>query len=543
MRKAYLYQRFSSAAQFGNSSEDRQLDLQMEWLARNSKRAVLAESIIDKALSASKGDKGEHVAKGELGVFLAAIELGKIPEGSFLLIENISRITRLNLTSSQDLIRKFWDGGVTIVTVSDNMEYEPQDGNDPITMTRLFFEFDRYYKEIEWHKKKISYSYTKRFNDFVKDKKVPKMRRPFWLNAEGNLNEYADSVVRMFELYVEGKGQVLISRILKEEFPDYEPIKKMNPTTIVRWITSDIVMGIWKKVKMFDAAVTEDLYIAAKDAHIERYNKHKSSNPRRNWPLSGLFRCGHCIPSEKNQEHSGMTIQQSKNSLPVLRCSFRQRKANNEAVCAAKGEPTTFPYILAHWFFISIVQKKALMKYTSVNSDVELKKELKKNNIELAKLQRALDESSIEYRKLVNEGKSVTYVLRALSELETEVNKLKDKEKEILHQLKSLNKFIVSPEASGLIENLEKFNRTMHELGVKIYIKNRTLYYEGEKGFEYLGYSKSKKEYEYFDHIHLKMKCPVPLPPDLDMLLMEKGVSIDELSLGHADARYMMLMF
>ncbi|RZG16721.1 recombinase family protein [Pseudoalteromonas sp. CO342X] len=544
MRKAYLYQRFSSAAQINNSSEDRQLELQMEWLERNSDRAELAKSIFDEALSASKGEVGEHVAKGKLGNFLKALEDGKIERGSFLLIENISRLTRLNITSSQDLIRRFWDADITIVTVADGVEFEPQHGNDPITMSRLFFEIDRHHKEIQWHKKKISYSYQKRYKDFQQHGIVPKMRRPFWLDKNGKLNRYADSVKRMFELYCEGKGQVVISRTLKEEFPDYEPIQKMNPTTIIRWITSDIVKGVWRKQKMFDAAVDDSLYIEANTAHIERYNKHKSSNPKRTWPLSGLFRCGHCSSSRNSKENSGMSIQQTGNSLPVLRCSYRQRKASNDAACAAYGEPTTFPYILAHWFFVSVVQKKALLKYSSKNSDIELKKELQEINVEISKLQKGLDESRIEYLKLVKSGKAVKFVIGVISEIESQLDELSNKKSEVEYELQHTNPFIITPEASSLIDNVEKFNQAMRELDVKIFIKDRTLYYEGEKGYEYTRYCKKTQEFYYFDHVHMQRECPIPMKPDIKVLMMEKVLTRKEaVDSDNLDDSFLMQMF
>ncbi|MGK0379025.1 MAG: hypothetical protein ACJA1Z_002848 [Patiriisocius sp.] len=544
MRKAYLYQRFSSEVQRGNSSEERQLDLQLQWLEENKDRAIQAEGkiMLDDGFSAYKG---EHLKYGDLGKFFIAIDNGLVERGSFLLVENFTRLTRFDITPSEDLVKKLWAADITIVTVSDGTEYIPADSNDAVTRSRLLFEFDRAFKEIEWHKKKIAYSYTKRFNDFMKDKTKPAMRRPFWLNKEGELNGMQDSVVRMFELCAEGYGQVRISRILKEEFPNYEPIQNMNPTTIIRWITSDIVKGIWKKEKMFPSPVTETQLLNAIDAYTVRFNRHKSVNVRRNWPLSGLFRCGHCISSKKTNEHSGMTIQQTQNSLPVLRCSFRQRKANNEAICAEKGEPTTFPYILAHWFFINVVQQKALMKYSSLNSDAELKVKLKENNIEVARLERAIDETKSSFRKLANEGKSVSALAEMLSELESEFNLVTNRRAELLHQLANLNKYIISPEASELIDDVVKFNNTMHELGIEIVIKNRTLYFEGEKGYEYLGYCKKTKEYEYFDHVFLQRKCPVPLPHDVDILLMDdskaiRGMFDDKASI---DARLLMHIF
>lgn len=527
MKKAYLYQRFSAEVQRGNSSEDRQLELQLEWLERNKDKAIKAEdgNMFDDGFSASKG---EHIKSGALGRFFEAIDAGFVERGSYLLVENFSRLTRYNITPSEDLVRKLWDADITIVTVSDGMEYTPAHTNDPATRTKLLFEFDRAYREIEWHKKKIAYSYQKRFKDFVEHGTIPKLRRPFWLDKQGKLNKYSDSVKRMFELYSSGNGQVIVSRTLKEEFPDYEPIQKMIPTTVIRIITSDIVRGVWKNVKMFEAAVDDDLYIEANHAHATRLNKHKSSNAKRAWPLSGLFRCGHCKSVRQKNEFSGMSIQQTDNSLPLLRCSNRQRKAGRNAKCAENGEPTTFPYILAHWFFVNVVQKKALEKFSSQNSDAELKKKLKEVNLEITKLQKAMDESQLEYNKLVKSGKAVKFVIGMISQLDEELEKLKTRREELNFELKNINRFIISPEASSLIEDVETFNRTMRELDIKMIIKNRTIYFEDEKGYEYTRYCKKTDTYYYFDHVFMKRECPIPIKPSIEGLLMKKVLSPEE---------------
>lgn len=524
LRKAYLYQRFSSDSQKGNSSAERQLDLQNEWLEKNSHRAILEDSMLDDGYSASKGNQ---IKFGKLGKFITAIDDGLIESGSFLLVENFTRLTRFNIDNSEELIKKLWKGGITIVTVATGEEFEPSDVNDAPTRTRLNFEFDRAYKEIEWHKKKISYSYDRRLKQFKENKIIPKMRRPFWLDKDGNLIKENQLVVkRMFQLYVEGNGQVLVDRALKKEFPENDAVKQMNATTIVRWITSDIVRGIWRNEKIFPPAVDANLYREAINAHTERYNKHKSSNAKRLWPLSGLFRCGHCISSRKTKEHSGMTIQQSQGSLPLLRCSHRQRKGSEVAACAKAGEPTTFPYILAHWFFICHVQEKALMKFSKLNSDEELKKELIDLNIEISKNNNARDALKSQVQRLLEKGANIETISDLLSEVESKLQKLSERKSEITYELERKNKFIVSPEASGLINDVETFNLTMRQLDVQIFIRENTLYYDGKKGFENLGYCKKTKDYYYFDHIFMKRKCPIPLEHDIDILLMSDSENV-----------------
>ena len=187
---------------------------------------------------------------------------------------------------------------------------------------------------------------------------------------------------------------------------------------------------------------------------------------------------------------------------------------------------TTFPYILAHWFFICHVQKEALKRFSKLNSDEELKKELIDLNIEISKEMKSKNALRVQIKRLLDKGSNIETIADVLSELELKIEKLSERKSEITYELERKDKFIVSPEASGLINDVEKFNLTMRQLDVQIFIKNNTLYYEGMKGFENLGYCKKSKDYYYFDHIFMKRKCPIPLAHDIDLLLMSNSEDV-----------------
>jgi DNA invertase Pin-like site-specific DNA recombinase len=92
LRSAFLYQRFSSEQQSGNSSLFRQTQAQEDWLTRHPD-VVVAERLVDHAMS---GYKGHHLTKGALGRLVAQIEAGHIEKGSLILVEHFSRLSRLN---------------------------------------------------------------------------------------------------------------------------------------------------------------------------------------------------------------------------------------------------------------------------------------------------------------------------------------------------------------------------------------------------------------------------------------------------------------
>ena len=121
-RKAYLYQRFSSDQQKGNSSLFRQTEAQQAWLAIHPDVTVV-KTEVDAGLS---GYHGEHLKKGSLGRLVAQIEAGEIEQGSLILVEQFSRLSRLNHDETEDFLKIIWKAGITIVTVRDNTEFPPE---------------------------------------------------------------------------------------------------------------------------------------------------------------------------------------------------------------------------------------------------------------------------------------------------------------------------------------------------------------------------------------------------------------------------------
>lgn len=92
-KKAYSYMRFSSAPQDFGDSIRRQTELRDKFLAESGLNLELDTSLnmTDKALS---GFDSSNIKKGALGAFLKAVEDGTVKKGSYLLIENLDRLSR-----------------------------------------------------------------------------------------------------------------------------------------------------------------------------------------------------------------------------------------------------------------------------------------------------------------------------------------------------------------------------------------------------------------------------------------------------------------
>lgn len=114
MIKAYSYVRFSTKGQIEGDSLNRQLKSARDYAKEHN--LILDESYFDLGVSAFKG---LNASDGNLGRFIAAVESGLISRGSFLLVENLDRISRNVITEAQQLFLRIINLDITIVTLMD----------------------------------------------------------------------------------------------------------------------------------------------------------------------------------------------------------------------------------------------------------------------------------------------------------------------------------------------------------------------------------------------------------------------------------------
>ncbi|TCG06286.1 hypothetical protein BZM27_27550 [Paraburkholderia steynii] len=116
----YSYLRFSDPRQRAGNSIDRQTEYAATWAVKHGLQLDTSLSLRDEGLSAYHQ---RHVKKGALGVFLRAVEEGRVPEGSVLIVENLDRLSRAEPIIAQNQLTSIVLSGIRVVTASDDMEY------------------------------------------------------------------------------------------------------------------------------------------------------------------------------------------------------------------------------------------------------------------------------------------------------------------------------------------------------------------------------------------------------------------------------------
>lgn len=118
--KVYSYTRFSDPKQALGHSADRQLQYAKAWAAERGLTLDESLSLKDEGLSAFHQ---RHIKQGALGVFLLAVDEGRIPSGSVLIVEGLDRLSRAEPIQAQAQLAQIINAGITVVTASDGREY------------------------------------------------------------------------------------------------------------------------------------------------------------------------------------------------------------------------------------------------------------------------------------------------------------------------------------------------------------------------------------------------------------------------------------
>lgn len=116
----YSYLRFSDPRQASGHSSERQMAYAQRWAQENGLKLDESLSLRDEGLSAYHQ---RHVKAGALGVFLGAVEEGRIPVGSVLVVEGLDRLSRAEPIQAQAQLAQIVNAGITVVTASDGKQY------------------------------------------------------------------------------------------------------------------------------------------------------------------------------------------------------------------------------------------------------------------------------------------------------------------------------------------------------------------------------------------------------------------------------------
>jgi DNA invertase Pin-like site-specific DNA recombinase len=215
--RAYSYLRFSTPEQAQGDSARRQIDLAARYAATHGLQLDDILRLHDEGIS---GFRGANVRRGALGQFLRAVDDGDVPQGSYLLVENLDRVSRQNPWDAFPILQQIINAGVVIVTLFDGKVYSAEDMRaNPMRILESLFVMVRANEESETKSKRGKAVWVaKRRRATAKPLTA---RLPYWLKlVDGRVETIPDrvEVVRRIVIsFLSGTGQQRIAETLNRE--------------------------------------------------------------------------------------------------------------------------------------------------------------------------------------------------------------------------------------------------------------------------------------------------------------------------------------
>jgi DNA invertase Pin-like site-specific DNA recombinase len=221
--RAYSYVRFSTPSQAAGASLQRQAEKAAKYALEHGLTLETELNMTDLGVSAFRG---KNARTGALGEFLEAVQKGYVERGSYLLIENMDRLSRADIITAQALFSQLIVSGITVVTLTNGEAYSmARLEREPEALLLVVLELIRANKE------------SVRKSQLVGDAKARKKKRlaenglegkPYtrvtpawiaWSDEDKNyepIPERAAIVSEMFERMAAGDGLTRIARDLNE---------------------------------------------------------------------------------------------------------------------------------------------------------------------------------------------------------------------------------------------------------------------------------------------------------------------------------------
>lgn len=249
--KAYSYLRFSTPEQMRGDSFRRQSSMAEAYALQHGLELDTTLTLHDLGVSAFRGKN--LTAESQLGFFLRAIEEGIVPEGSYLLVESLDRISRQTARKALRALESVVDAGAVLVTLNDGRKYDKDNlDDDPVALLLSILTFMRAHEESAMKASRLKAAWAEKRTQASKARKPMTSVCPAWLNLDrktGLFHEVPERVQivrRIFDMTLEGVGQGIIAQTLNREgVPVFGRGVHWHRTYIAKILDNPAVRGVF----------------------------------------------------------------------------------------------------------------------------------------------------------------------------------------------------------------------------------------------------------------------------------------------------------
>jgi DNA invertase Pin-like site-specific DNA recombinase len=298
---AYSYIRFSTPDQIKGDSLRRQTKAAQDWCQRHEAHLDTSLTLHDLGRSAFTGKHRVNPDRNALAAFLKAVEQGKVPRGSYLILEALDRLTREHVKAGLSLILSLLESGIRIVQLSPSeMIYD--ENADEMQLFIAIVELSRGHRESLMKSKRNKATWDHKIESARNGNKQPPRRRdgrvtkaitgrlPGWIEErDGKLlliPERAAVVRRLFQMVAQGYGlQTIVKTFTQEGIKPFRDSKHWTRSTMLWILRQRHAVGEFQpKTKgrkpvgapiadYYPPVVSEEEWLAAKAGLEERFIK------------------------------------------------------------------------------------------------------------------------------------------------------------------------------------------------------------------------------------------------------------------------------
>lgn len=307
---AYSYLRFSTPRQAKGDSFRRQMEAAVRYACEHD-LDLQDDSFNDFGVSAFKG---RNAQEGALGEFIQLVQDGRITKGSYLLVENHDRLSRM---ATEDALHQFQTlirSGVNIVTLHDGEVYKNGE-MDMIKLITSIVYMERANNESDIKSKRGKAVWESRRRLMAEGQYVKASQLPQWLTyTEGEVRiipERVELIRQIFNWYVDRFGYQAIARRLNNDgVPTFRNKSGWAQSTIWNILKNRAVIGefqphelnadgkrvpIGDVIKLYPAIIPIETYKAVQ----AKMKQNKESRPDTSKGkacnlFSSLIKCGNC---------------------------------------------------------------------------------------------------------------------------------------------------------------------------------------------------------------------------------------------------------
>jgi len=243
---AYSYLRFSHPSQADGRSIARQIAVAEEWCQKNGIPLDAVTQMEDRGSSAFTPGLRENYDRYALANFLRLIQLGRIPIGSYLIIENLDRLSREEEVQASHTLTGILLAGVKVVQLKPELILT--DKSSGFDIMRAVMELSRGHSESVIKSERVGDAWAEKKRLARKDGKPMTKAIPSWLRIIGDRFEVIESRAKIIRLIyqwtIDGLGSRQIAiKLTKQNYAPFTRSKRWGLPFISRVLSERAVLG------------------------------------------------------------------------------------------------------------------------------------------------------------------------------------------------------------------------------------------------------------------------------------------------------------